>query len=36
MSVLDKWPYIYVDAIYEKGRCNHRIHSMAVLIAKGV
>lgn len=31
-----KWPYVYIDAIYEKGRCDHRIQSMAVLIAKGV
>ena len=34
--ITGKWPYIYVDAIYEKGRCDHHIRSIAVLIAKGV
>ena len=32
----DQYPYVYVDARYEKVRRNHRVESHAVLIAKGV
>jgi len=32
----DEYPYVYVDARYEKVRRNHRVESNAVLIAKGV
>ena len=32
----DEYPYVYVDARYEKVRRDHRVESNAVLIAKGV
>lgn len=32
----DDYPYVYVDAMYEKVRRDHRVESNAVLIAKGV
>jgi len=32
----DEYPYVYVDARYEKVRRDHRVESHAVLIAKGV
>ena len=32
----DEYPYVYVDARYEKVRRDHRVESNAVLIAKGI
>ena len=31
-----KYPYLYLDAIYLKGRCRARVTSMALLAAVGV
>ncbi len=30
------WPYVWLDATYLKVRCNHRIVSVAVIVAVGV
>jgi transposase-like protein len=29
----DDWPYVGLDATYVKVRCNHRIVSVAVIVA---
>ena len=35
-SLRGRWPYLYVDALYEKVRINSRVCSRAVLIVLGV